>query len=246
MEEEQRWLIELKWWLSSLAVLMAVLMVFEAIPAIYSGFTATPETLAGNDRVGYALSLFLFLPIPILVGLAPFFLAAMLGFRLLVPTFAGAPPRTVGAVVVTWPVMLGAWAVTLLLPLVLWMAAVALVWSRLMPLPKKDIMSRGPVAGGIVIGMTFSAFAVMGALIIAIAWVSWRLYHDHFTDAIATAIVAAIAPGLLQMHDLLTVNNDQDTFIGTLMVVALVGLAVGGLYLSSRRQDGDAAADEPA
>ena len=127
--------------------------------------------------------------------------------------------------------MLGAWAVTLLLPLVLWMAAVALVWSRLMPLPKKDIMNRGPVAGGIVIGMTFSAFAVMGALAIAIAWVSWRLYHDHFTDAIATAIVAAIAPGLLQMHDLLTVNQDQDTFIGTLMVVALAGLAVGGLSL---------------
>jgi hypothetical protein len=94
--------------------------------------------------------------------------------------------------------------------------------------------------------MTFSAFAVMGALVFAIAWVSWRLYHDHFADAIATAIVAAAAPGLLQMHDLLTVNNDQDTFIGTLMVIALVGLAVGGLYLSSRRQDRDAAADEPA
>ena len=81
---------------------------------------------------------------------------------------------------------------------------------------------------------------------IAIAWVSWRLYHDHFTDAIATAIVAAIAPGLLQIHDLLTVNQDPDTFIGTLMIVALVGLAVGGLSLSSRRQDRDAAADEPA
>jgi len=87
----------------------------------------------------------------------------------------------------------------------------------------------------------------MGALIIAIAWGLLAVISRPFHRCDARRqIVAAIAPGLLQMHDLLTVNNDQDTFIGTLMVVALVGLAVGGLYLSSRRQDGDAAADEPA
>lgn len=246
MEEEQGSFVELKWWLSSLVTLMAVLTVFEALPAVYSGFSATPEALAGNDRIGYALSLLLFLPIPILLGLAPFFLAAMLGFRLLVPTFAGAPPRAVGALVVAWPVTFGAWVVTLLPTLTLWMAAVALVWSRLMPLPKQDILRRGPVAGGIVIGLALSSFAVWGALVVAILWVSWRLYTDHIDDAVTTAIVAAIAPGLLQAHDLLTLNHDQDTVFGTLMVVTLLGLAIGGLAMSFRRKDKAAGADEPA
>ena len=203
-------------------MLLAVLMVLEAVPAAYNGLTATPETLAGNDRIGYALNLVLYLPIPIFFGLAPFFLAAMLGFRLLVPTFAGAPPRAVAALVVAWPVMLGAWAVTMLPTMALWMAVVALVWSRLMPLPKQDILRRGPVAGGIVIGMALSSLAVLGAL------------------------VAAIAPGLLQTHDLLTLNYDQHTVVGSLMILALLGLAIGGLVLSSRRQEKDDAVEEPA
>ncbi len=246
MEEEQGWLIELKWWLSSLATLMAVLMAFEAFRAIYSGLSATPEALAGNDRIGYALSLSLILPVSDLVGLALFFFAAMLGFRLLVPTFAGAPPRVVGAAVVVWPVTLGALVVTMLLTLTLWMAAVALVWARLMPLPKQDILRRGPVAGGIVIGMALSAFAVWGALAVAILWVSWRLYTDHLDDAIATAIFAAIAPGLLQAHDLLTLNHDRVTGFGTLMVLTLLALAIGGLALSFRRKDNGIGAGEPA
>jgi hypothetical protein len=227
-------------------MLMAVLMVLEAVPAAYNGLTATPETLAGNDRIGYALNLFLYLPIPIFFGLAPFFLAAMLGFRLLVPTFAGALPRAVAALVVTWPVMLGAWVVTMLPIIALWMAVVALVWSRLMPLPKQNILRYGPVAGGVVIGMAFSSLAVLGALAVAILWVSWRLYNDHLDDAIATAIVAAIAPGLLQTHDLLTLSHDQHTVVGSLMILTLLGLALGGLVLASRRQGTDAAVDEPA
>jgi hypothetical protein len=78
------------------------------------------------------------------------------------------------------------------------------------------------VAGGIVIGMALSSLAVLGAL------------------------VAAIAPGLLQTHDLLTLNYDQHTVVGSLMILALLGLAIGGLVLSSRRQETDDAVDEPA
>ena len=48
------------------------------------------------------------------------------------------------------------------------------------------------------------------------------------------------------MHDLLTLSHDQHTVVGSLMILTLLGLALGSLVLASRRQGTDAAVDEPA
>ena len=125
-----------------------------------------------------------------------FLFAGALGFRLLVPTFAGAPPRAVAVVVTAWPIALGAQLIGQDLLPTLFFAAVGVVWGLTMPLPKRTVFSDGPIRGGAIVGLAFGAIGAVIGVEWAILWCAIRLFRRKSLEAAATAICAAIMPAL--------------------------------------------------
>ncbi|MFI5258702.1 MAG: hypothetical protein ACHQ01_03710 [Candidatus Limnocylindrales bacterium] len=237
MTEERSWRLESKWWLSSFATLMAVLMAFRAVATVASLVVASPsqQALAGvSDQYGAAIGIELFWPVAAVLVFYPFFAAAAIGFRLLVPTFAGAPPRAVAAVVTTWPVALGAFLISADPAATVFFGAVGLVWGLTMPLPKRTLMTADPVKGGAILGLAFGAFALWDGMLIAIVWCAWRLYKNNAAEEAATALCAAFVPGLLILNQLPTSSPDISALYLTAEVLILACLSLAGFVLSRR------------
>jgi hypothetical protein len=245
MREERTWQNELKWWISAVALLLAVLAPFSAIDGIYR---AIHETGSGVDRIGSAIGWTLILPLGTAQFLWPFFLAAALSFRLLVPTFAGLRPHVAAALVTIPAVAWGAWLQTADRLVMLELSAVALVWALLMPLPVKNILVRGPVIGGIVVGLALSTFAVQyDGLLYAIIWCSWRMYRDHFEEAAVTSICAALLPAALALHDLPAVVSTPQSVYTAIEILILLGISIGGMLLAQLGPEpGDDAPEDEA
>ncbi len=247
MREERSWRVESKWWLSSFAALMAVLLVFRALATVYSFiFTSTSQrVLAGvSDQYSAAIGMELFWPIAVVLAFYPFLAAAAIGFRLLVPTFAGVPPRAVGAVVTTWPVALGGFLVSSDMGIAVFFGAVGVAWALTMPLPKKTLFSVDPVRGGALLGLAFGAFAIWDGMLIAIIWCAWRLYRNNSAEVAATALCAAIVPGLLILGELPTASTDVQALYLVAEVLILACLALAGFVLSRRPRIGTSSRDE--
>jgi hypothetical protein len=132
MKEERSWLSEIQWLLSSLAALLAILLLVKLVAA--GGSIAPASTPGGNlaDRFGLE---FLW-PIAAIVVMSPFVVTSALGFRLLVPTVRGVSPRMVGVFVATWPLVLGVVLLTLDPISILIFLVVGIGWGLAMPMPK--------------------------------------------------------------------------------------------------------------
>src|ERR1700690_2293857 len=104
--QEDSWLTELKWWLSALATLMPILLVFGAVATL--GILATTDVVGVSDSYGVTIDSAVSWPLYVPLILFPFLASALLGCRLLVPTFAGIPPRCVTVVMAMWPLAIGA------------------------------------------------------------------------------------------------------------------------------------------
>lgn len=247
MSEERSWRIESKWWLSSFAALMAVLLVFRALATVLLlVFTSSSQrALAGvSDQYSAAVGIELFWPVAVLLVFYPFLTAAAVGFRLLVPTFAGAPPRAVAAVVTTWPVALGGLLISSDIWTAIFFGAVGLAWSLTMPLPKRTLLTIDPVRGGAILGLAFGAFAIWDGMLVAIIWCAWRLYKNHAAEATATALCAAIVPGLLILTELPKSSGDVQALYLVAEVLILACLALAGSILSRRPRRETSSPDE--
>lgn len=235
MSEERSWRVESKWWLSSFATLMAVLLAFRAVATVASLVltSSSQQTLAGvSDTYGAAIGIELFWPVAAVLVFYPFFGAAAIGYRLLVPTFAGAPPRAVAAVVTTWPVALGAFLISSDAAVTIFFGAVGLAWALAMPLPRKTLLSDDPLKGGAMLGLAFGAFALWDGMLVAIVWCAWRLYRRNSLEVAATALFSAIVPGLLILDELPTASHDTQAFYLTAEVLILAGLSLAGVVTS--------------
>ncbi len=234
MNEESSWRVELKWGLSAFAALMAVLLVFSQIKMVLSIGMVPAADLAQfgvTDEYRDSLGLATWWPLFITLALYPFFAAAALGFRLLVATFAGAPPRAVAAIATTWPIVVGATLIWRQPIVVLFFASLAIVWSQVMPLPKKTLLSQNQIVGAVVIGLAFGAFARWDSTLIAILWCAWRLHKSQELEASATALAAALLPALIVVRNLLVGSRSLELYT-TVEVLILAAIAIGGVLLS--------------
>ncbi|HEY5486916.1 MAG TPA: hypothetical protein VIK06_04645 [Candidatus Limnocylindrales bacterium] len=243
--DREWWLAELNFALSCFAALMAVLMVFAAI----DGISLAIRDTANGDRIAEAIAWTLVTPVHwVDVPFAQFFLASFLGFRLLVPTFAGAPPRTVALIVVTGPLAFAGLANYGNVSSALWFGAIGVSWALIMPLPSKSLLVYGPVVGGIIAGLAFSSFSFAQpklGLEAAIVWCAWRLYRRHLDEVAATAIAAAFVPAVLAAHDLPAGRFTGAAVLLTTEVAILLALATAALVFSDlRAEPTDTAADE--
>jgi hypothetical protein len=221
------WRRELQFCVSAFASLMAVLLVFGAVDGVA---LAIPTS---SDRIGVALAGALFSPLVWVQQFALFFLGSFLGFRLLIPTFAGAPPRAVAVVMVTWPLAFMGLAIYGDLSHALWFGAIGAVWALVMPLPSKNLLVYGPIGGGLIAGLAFGAFAgPRDGLFFAIVWCAWRLYRHHMNEVAATAVAAALVPGLLALHDLPSVLNTAQGAYTTIEIAILMAIATAALVFS--------------
>jgi hypothetical protein len=248
------WRHELQFCVSAFASLMAVLLVFGAVESVAHAITILVSDLAGGahtwtlvpDRIGEALAWTLFSPLARVEQFAVFFLGSFLGFRLLIPTFAGAPPRAVAVVVVTWPLAFMGLAIYGDLSNALWFGAIGAVWALVMPLPSKNLLVYGPIVGGLIAGLAFGAFAQPSdGLFFAIVWCAWRLYRRHMNEVAVTAVAAALVPGLLALHDLPSVLNTGQGAYVTIEIAILMAIATAALVLSQVKAE-PADSPEPA
>jgi hypothetical protein len=230
--DREWWLAELTFALSAFAALMAVLLVFAAI----DGVSLAIRDTANSDRFAEAIAWTLVTPVQWLnVPFAQFFLASFLGFRLLVPTFAGAPPRTVAVIVVTAPLAFAGFINYGDASSALWFGAIGVVWAFTMPLPSKSLLTHGNVVGGIIAGLAFSSFSFAQpqlGLEAAILWCAWRLYRRHMDEVAATAIAAAFVPAILAAHDLPALHFTGQAVLLTTEVAILMGIAAAALLVS--------------
>lgn len=232
MKEERSSVLEFKWWASALIALLASLVPF----LVLGGFVAALRGTGGPDRINFTIGLGLYGPVTIFVWLSPFFTGAALGVRLLVPTFAGVPPRLVAAVCTTWPVALGGYLQTTSAALTLVLAAIAVVWALVMPMPRKNVLSYGPIAGGALVGLALGAIAYQyEGLLLAIVWCAWRLYKNHAPEVVATAACTVILPGLLIVTE--GVSSASASAYQIVEIALLVGLALAGLVISQVRRE---------
>jgi hypothetical protein len=222
------WLPELQFGVSAFASLMAVLMVFGAVDGVSLAIRIPPP-----DRIGEAIAWTLVTPLARAEQFAPFFLGSFLGFRLLVPTFAGVRPRIVAVIVVTWPLAVAGFASYGDLSSALWFGAIGVVWALVMPIPRKNLLVYGPIGGGAIAGLAFGAFALPNdGLFFAIIWCAWRLHRRHMDEVAATAIAAALVPGLLALHDLPSVLHTGNAAYATIEIAILLALAAAALLFS--------------
>jgi hypothetical protein len=236
------WLSELTHALSAFAALMAVLLVFAAV----DGVSLAIRDSGNPDRIAEALAWTLGTPLPRAEQLAPFFLGSFIGFRLLVPTLAGAPPRTVAVIVVTWPLAFAGFFLYGDASSLLWFGAIGVAWALVMPLPRKNLLVYGPVVGGIIAGLAFGSFAQPSlGLEVAIVWCAWRLYRRHLDEVAATAIAAAFVPAVLAAHDLPAMRFTGQAVYVTTEIAILLALATAALLFSqSTAESTETAADE--
>ena len=233
MNEQPRWLVEVRWLLSAVFSLLAVLVVCLIIAEVWdSSFTTQAadqaKDVVGSDRLAGILTAGLLLPLYFLVWPFWFVLAGILGFRLLVPTFAGIPPRLVGVVCCTWGLGLGALNIFPDPLARVFLVLVAVLWGLLTPFPVKSLLAYGPWIGGAVIGLGFAALAQQGVLPVAALWCAWRLYKKRGEEVVATGFMAAFLPGLLVLRHLDQVTDSAATAMIALMVVVLVAEAAAG------------------
>jgi len=240
--DREWWLAELNFALSCFAALMAVLLVFAAV----DGVSLAIRDTANNDRIAEAIAWTLGSPLPRAEQLAPFFLGSFIGFRLLVPTLAGAPPRVVAVIVVTWPLAFAGFFLYASLSSAIWFGAIGVAWALLMPLPSKSLLVYGPVVGGAIAGLAFGSFAQPSlGLEVAIVWCAWRLYRRHLDEVAATAIAAALVPAILAAHDLPALRFTGQAVYVTTEIAVLLALATAALVFSSfGAEPPGAAADE--
>ena len=123
--DREWWLTELTHALSAFAALMAVLLVFAAV----DGVSLAIRDSANPDRIAEAIAWTLSSPLPRAEQLAPFFLGSFIGFRLLVPTLAGVPPRVVAVITVTWPLAFAGFFLYADPSSGLWFAAIGVAWA---------------------------------------------------------------------------------------------------------------------
>jgi hypothetical protein len=247
MEEEPKWITETKWILSAFAAMLAVLVVFWALAGLAGGLA---QNLSGSqdvsplgssagpqDGFGDYLFVVLIAPTILIVRLPLYFLAALVGFRLLVPTFAGVEPRVVGVLCTVWAIGLGAvtnFADPLGIVLITIMGAAC---GLAMPIPKKSLLEAyGPYIGGAVAGLALASVAWLGiGLPLGIVWTAWRLYKRHPEEATTTALFAAVLPAILALHDLGSSSHDLSTAFTTIQIVVLLAIAFAGFVMASAR-----------
>jgi hypothetical protein len=242
MREERSWRVEIKWWLSAFAALMAVLSVFALIKVVLSLATLNPADLAVagiTDRYGDALGKATMWPIAAVFAFYPFMFAAALGFRLLVPTFAGAPPRVVAAIVVSWPVGLGVLLIYPDITFDLFILAMAVVWSQVMPMPKRTVLTDQPLIGGVIIGLALSAFSHDFGLEWAILWCVLRLWRGKSLEVAATAICAGIMPALFLASQIRQGAHSPATLYITIEIMVLGVIALAGFVRWQFWPEGD-------
>lgn len=242
MEEEPKWMIETKWILSAVATLLAILVVFWGLIGVWGSFATalspsqSLSSFGGQDRIRDVLGMAIDLPIRLIVILPLYFLGALLGFRLLVPTFAGVPPRLVGTICTTWPIALGA-VYAFADPLgILLITGTGVAWGLLMPLPRKNLLDYGPLVGGAIIGLAFAPIAYIVGLLPAIIWTAWRLYRRHAEEVIVTAFCAALLPGILALHDLSSAGHGLPAAFTVIQIVMLLAIGIAGAIMSTFRQ----------
>jgi hypothetical protein len=231
MGEERSWLVELKWWISGCAALIAVLAGFALIKAVLSLATINAADLAASgitDVYGDALGKSTSWPIAAIFAFYPFLFAAGLGFRLLVPTFAGVKPRTVAVVVMIWPVAFGVWLISSDLAFSAFMAAMAVVWALAMPMPKTTVLTDQPVRGGIIVGLALGALSPALTLILPIAWCAVRFWRGKSLEVAATAMCAAIVPALFLATQLRQVTRSPRAVEIVIEVLVLAALSLAG------------------
>jgi hypothetical protein len=235
--DREWWLTELNFALSAFAALMAVLLVFAAV----DGVSLAIRDTANSDRIAEAIAWTLVTPVQWLnVPFAQFFLASFLGFRLLVPTFAGAPPRTVAVVVVTAPLAFAGFINYGDVSSAFWFGAIGVAWAFVMPLPRNSLLAHGNIVGGIIAGLAFSSFSFAQpqlGLEAAILWCAWRLYRRHMDEVTATAIAAAFVPAVLAAHDLPTLHFTGQAVLLTTEVAVLMGMAAAALLISDLKTE---------
>ena len=242
--DREWWLAELTFALSAFASLMAVLLVFAAV----DGVSLAIRDTANPDRIAEAIAWTLGSPLPRAEQLAVFLLGSFLGFRLLVPTLAGAPPRTVAVIVVTWPLAFAGFFLYGNLSSLIWFGAIGVAWALVMPLPRKNLLVYGPIVGGAIAGLAFGAFAQPSlGLEVAILWCAWRLYGRHLDEVAATAIGAALVPAILAAHDLPALHFTGRTVYVSTEIAILLALATASLLFSqSTAEPADPTADPTA
>jgi hypothetical protein len=213
-----------------------VLVIFSEVKAVLSIIAVRSADLTnGNltDQFGAALGIAAWWPILVVLAFYPFLFAAALGFRLLVPTFAGAPPRAVAVVVTTWPIFMGSTLILGDLASSIFFACVAIAWAMAMPLPRKSILEDDHIKGPAMIGLMFGAFLPWDGMLIAIAWCGWRLYKRNSVEAAITAVCAAVIPAVLIAFDLPSASSSTRTVATWGVEILILGaIAVGGLVLS--------------
>jgi hypothetical protein len=241
MTEQPRWLVETKWTLSSAFTILAILAVFWGLTALGGSYVTPPSTsqqLSANDRLGMVLTWAMVLPVALIVLLPLYFLAGLLAFRLLVPTFAGVPPRLVGVLCTIWGVGMGAlYLFPDPLPR-LELTTAGAIWGLLMPLPNKTLLDYGPVPGGVVIGLGLATLSwTPGGLIVTVIWTAWRLYRRHAWEVVATGLTAASLPGLLVLRDPSSIAHGTSTAVAALLIAMLLALAVGAMVMATARPE---------
>jgi hypothetical protein len=240
MDEQPRWRTESRWILSSIFTYLAILVVFWGLVGIWGSYLATQATSDYSriaiDRVGNVLTLAMIMPLALAIFLFWYVLAGVVGFRLLVPTFAGLPPRAVGIACTTWAIGLGAMSVFPDPLAKVQITITGMVWGLLMPLPGKSLLGYGPLAGSAVIGLGFVGLSTWGGLAAAIIWTLWRLRKGHALDAAVTAAFAASLPAVLVVHDWQSIGGSRDAALNALQVGALLAVAVAGTVLAVARR----------
>ena len=248
MNEQRRWLVELKWWLSAYTALMAVLLIFALIRVAFSLATIKTADLAVagiTDPYGDALGQASWWVVAVVLVMWAYLFAAALSFRLLVPTFAGAPPRAVGAVLMTWPVALGAYLFSSDLAFTGFFVAIALAWAITIPLPKRTVLTDEPIKGGAVVGLALGTVAEIIGLEWAILWCALRLYRGKSVEVAATGVCAAILPALFLVSQLPHASRSMTALYLVAEILILGGLSMAGFLLwLFPRQETDPA-DEP-
>jgi hypothetical protein len=240
MKEERSWLSEIQWLLSSLAALLAILLLVKLVAA--GGSIAPASTPGGNiaDRFGLE---FLW-PIAAIVVMSPFVVTSALGFRLLVPTFRGVSPRRVGVFVATWPLVLGVVLLTLDPISILIFLVVGIGWGLAMPMPKQTLLTGRPIVGGVIAGLAFATLALWDGLLIAFAWCVWRL-RSNPAQAAVVAAAAAVLPAIFLALELPGASDASPVLSATLEVIMLAGVAVAGVVMWRRKPVSAAGANVP-
>jgi hypothetical protein len=231
MREERSWRVEIKWWISAFAALLATLAIFALLKAVLSLATTSQAylTAAGvTDPLGDAIGKATTWPIAEIFAFYPFMFAAALGFRLLVPTFAGVPPRTMAVIVMSWPIGLGSLLVSGDVPFSLFLVAVAVVWALVIPMPRRTVLTDNPVWGGAIVGLALGTFSPMLGLEWAIAWSALRLYRRKTIEVAATALCAGIVPSLFLASQLRAGAHSSSTLYITAEVLVLALLSLAG------------------